>query len=167
MAKARTQRKLDGLNAIPEEIANEGFAILLNPEPIYYSPAGASMLVCVLTGRHAEIGKDLKGKEVEKVYYDAICLADFQNGTLEDGTPQPNAKRGEMIRLGEKHQFQQLRQYVGRAVALGILPKGKIKLDNGQTCWTFAIYGKPLDPDDKALVLQGGMGAISAPLLTD
>jgi hypothetical protein len=154
-----------GRNSIPEEIANEGFTVRLNPEPVYYSPSGASPLICAVVARKTEMGTDPKGKPIERVFYEAVCLRDFKNGALENGSAQPDAVRGEIIRIGEKHQLAQLNKFVGRAAMVAIVPTGKVKTASNQTCWTFSIYGGLMPESEKRLVLAASTSEESFPEL--
>lgn len=175
MAKTRVmtrERKVDGVNAIPEEYANEGFVTRLNPEPVYYTPDGAGDLYCTVLERRVEElkpGAVTRDGKTERVYYDAVVLQSFKNGvtreTEEGEVQQPNAERGDMIRIGERHQTAVLARYAGKAIAVLIHQTGKVATKGGQTVWTFELYARHLRDEELELVKRSLVGGLSAPLI--
>jgi hypothetical protein len=163
-AKAETKKARVVDNLVPEAFKNEGFLVRLNPEPVYYSPTGAGPFVGILLDRVVDPEPDPKYGN-ERVYFTAVALEDFVNGTLKDGTPQPNVKRGEILRIGEKAQFRQFRKIAGKGLVVAIVAQAKIEIKGGKSCWTFAVYAKPATEAECDFARSSVVGGLDVALL--
>lgn len=155
-------------NLVPEAFRNEGFMVKLNPVPVYYSPLGAGPLVCILLDRVVDPEPDPKFG-TERVYYNAVALEDFSNGRLqadgENGEPQPNVKRGETLRVGEKAQFRQFIKFAGKGLVMCIVAKGIEAIKGGKKVWTFDVYGKPATEAECEFARSSCLHGLDVPLL--
>jgi hypothetical protein len=132
-----------------ETAIDDGFTTI-NQDAIFYSPDGASPLICAIIG-HRDI--PVSDGSVTK-YLQAIVLQEFQNGASQDGEIPEPSQAGELMLIAPYKSLAIVEQYLGKNTAVKIVYRGASETRTRRKFHSFQIGIRPMTAEERKLIPQ-------------